>query len=141
MDSIFRDAKISQQALKAADNETLTGATIDMQGYDSVIFIASIYQGEASAWTLKAQQGAASDMSDAADLLGTGQSITPGVSTNALGSLEIHKPQERYVRTLLIAPNITTAAAASVIAIQFNAKEQPITNTGELHVSPAEGTA
>jgi hypothetical protein len=143
MYSIFRNAKISIQALKAADNEALTGTTLDMQGYDSVIFIAGALQGEAlTGFDVTAQQGAASDMSDAADLAGTEVAFTTAADADGLAALEIHQPQERYVRSVVTVPDADAATPTFCIAIQFNMKDVPYaTNTGEVHVSPAEGTA
>lgn len=141
MYSILKNCKISISSLKSADNETLTGAILDMQGYDSVIWIADALKGEALNFTIKAQQGVASDMSDAADLLDTSVAWTTAVGTDGLTALEIHQPQERYVRPVTAVPNASAATPVSVIAIQFNAKDLPQSNNGELHVSPAEGTA
>jgi len=139
--SIFQDCKVSLLALKAADNEVLTGTTLDMQGYDSVAFIGFALKGEALDFSIKAQQGAASDMSDAADLAATALAFSTAIGTDGLTTLEIHQPAERYVRPLVTVPNATAATPTGVIAIQFNAKNKPVSNDGELHVSPAEGTA
>lgn len=140
MNSILRNTKVSINTLKNADNETLTGATLDMQGYDSVAFIAFGLKGNVATPTIKAQEGAASDMSDAADLLGTSVNFATTVSADGLTVLEIHNPRKRYVRAIVAVPDIT-ATPHGVIALQFNAKDLPITNAGELHSSPAEGTA
>ena len=141
MFSILKNCKLSIQSLKAADNETLTGAGVDMLGFDSVIFIPMALKGEALAFTIKAQQAAVSDYSDAADLLGTSVAFATTVGADALSGLEIHNPRERYVRPLTAVPNATAATPTAVLAIQFNAKDIPQTNSGEVHVSPAEGTA
>ncbi len=141
MFSILKNCKISIQSLKAADNETLTGAGVDMLGFDSVAFIPVALKGEALSFSIKAQQAAVSDYSDAADLVGTSVAFATAVGTDGLTCLEIHNPSERYVRPLTIVPNATAATPTAVLAIQFNAKDLPQTNAGELHVSPAEGTA
>jgi hypothetical protein len=141
MYSILKNAKISIQALKAADNETLTGNGVDMQGFDSVIFVAGAMEGEALNFALKAQQAAASDYSDAADLAGTNVAFSTGVSTRGLSSLEIVQPGEQYVRPVITVPNAVAATPTFCLAIQFNAKDVPQVNAGELHVTPAEGTA
>lgn len=141
MKSILRDAVISIQALKSADNETLTGTGVDMQGFKSVIFIVGALKGEALSFTLKAASAAASDYSDAADLAGTSQTFTTAVGTDGLASLEIHEPPERYVRPVVGVPNATAATPTFCIAIKFNPDLKPQSNTGELHVAPAEGTA
>ncbi|BCY18686.1 hypothetical protein hrd7_25350 [Leptolinea sp. HRD-7] len=141
MDSIFKDCKISIQAMKAADNETLTGTALDMQGYDSVAFIATALHGEALDFSIKAQQGAVSTMSDGADLAGTSVAFSTTTTVDGLTTLEVHQPNERYVRSVTTVPNATAATPVLVLAIQFNSKDVPVSNSGELHVSPAEGTA
>lgn len=142
MFSLIKDTKISIQALKSADNESLTGATLDMLGYDSVAFIAGALAGEALDFTIKAAQGAASDLSDAADLEGTSITFATTTTVNGLTTLEVHQPRERYVRAVVAVPNAAAATPTFCIAIQFNMGIKPYaTNAGELHVSPAEGTA
>lgn len=140
MFSILKNAKISIQALKSADNETLTGVGVDMQGYDSVAFIAGALEGEVASYTIKAQQDTDSAFGTAADLAGTSVAWATGVSTKGLTTLEIVQPRERYVRPIVAVPNIT-AVPVFCIALQFNAADLPVSNDGELHVSPAEGTA
>jgi hypothetical protein len=143
--SIFKNAKISIQNLKYnADNETLTGASLDMTGYDSVAFIAFANSGEAFAThALKAQMDDDSGMTDASTLAST--SVTFATTTAAAGhglaTLEVHQPQKRWVRAIQTVPNFTTPRAVGCIAIRFNAKELPITNSGKLVVSPAAGAA
>jgi hypothetical protein len=141
MFSILQKCKLSIQSLKAADDETLTGAGVDMLGFDSICFVPMALKGEALNFTIKAQQAAVSDFSDAADLLGTSVAFATTVGTDALSGLEIHTPNERYVRPLTVVPDAAVATLVAVLAIQFNAKDIPQTNSGEVHVSPAEGTA
>ena len=141
MFSILKNCKLSIQSLKAADNETLTGAGVDMLGFDSVIFIPMALKGEALNFTIKAQQDSDSAFGTAADLLGTSVAFATTIGADALSALEIHQPLERYVRPLTAVPNAVAATPVAVLAIQFNAKDLPQSNDGELHVSPAEGTA
>jgi len=140
--SIFKDTAITIEALKAADAETLTGAGVDMKGYESVIFIVGALKGEALDFSIKAQQDTESDFSsDPQDLEGTLVAFSTTIPADGLTSLEIHNPQERYVRTLVIVPDATAATPTFCLAIRFNAKVKPITNAGEIHSSPDEGTA
>jgi len=141
MKSILKDTVISIQALKAADNETLTGSGVDMQGFEAVAFIAGALEGEALGFSIKAQQAAASDYSDAADLAGTSVAFTTSVGAKGLTTLEIVQPNERYVRPLVTVPDAAVATPTFCLAIQFKAADVPQANAGELHVSPLEGTA
>lgn len=132
---------VTIEALKSADNETLTGTGVDMQGYNSVLFIVGALKGEALTFSIKAQQDSASDFSTAADLAGTSVSFTTAVGTDGLATLEIVQPLERYVRPIVTVPNAAAATPTFCIAIRFNADVLPVSNDGETHVSPAEGTA
>lgn len=141
LNTIYNDAKVSIQSLKAdADNETLTGSGVDMAGYDAVEFIFGIKEGEVASHAIKAQQDTASNFGTAADLAGTSVAVATGVSTAGLAVLTIVKPQERYVRPVMTIANIT-AVPAFCVAIQHTARVSPVSKTGELHVSPDEGTA
>lgn len=142
---IYQDSVVTVEIAKSlGDNETLTGAGVDMLGYNSVCFIMTVSGGEAGNCTLKAQQDVESAFGTAADLAGTSQTVAPTISAADLGVLDIHNPQERYVRAVATVPNLTTPAGVSVIAIRYNAKYLPkATNAGygEHFVAPAEGTA
>jgi len=141
MFSLLKNTKISISALKVADNETLTGAIVDMQGFDSVAFIAGALEGEALNFSIKAQQDTDPAGATMADLAGTSVAFSTTIPAKGLTTLEIHQPQERYVRPLVIVPNAVAATPTFCIAIQLNAKDYPQANAGELHLSPAEGAA
>jgi hypothetical protein len=60
----------------AAGTTDINGATLDMQGFEGVLIKVVFGAITAGAVTsIKAQQGAQSDLSDAADLEGTGQTL------------------------------------------------------------------
>jgi hypothetical protein len=145
MDSLFRNAKVSIQTLKYnADNETLTGGALDMTGFDSVAFIGTAMSGEAFAtWAVKAQMNDDSGFTAGSTMANTSVtfSTTTAASGHGLTMLEIHQPRKRWVRALMTVPNVSTPRAAQILAIQFNAKDKPQTNAGELHISPAVGAA
>lgn len=141
MHSILKDTLITVEAFKAdADNETLTGVGVDMQGFDRVTFVAIAKQGNVGSPTIKAQQDTDSAFGTAADLVGTSATFTTGASADGITSLEIVEPRERYVRAIATIPN-WNAVPVIVLAIRHCAREVPQANAGELHVSPAEGTA
>jgi len=143
--SMLEDTVVSIQVYKAADNETLTGSGVDMKGYRRVAFIVGAAGGEDfSTWAIKAQQDVSSAFGSAADLLGTAKTFSTGASpsTDGVAVLQIVEPTERYVRPIITVPNVSTAKVTFCVAIRFGAKELPVSgNVGELHVSPAEGTA
>jgi hypothetical protein len=125
-----------------ADNQTLSGAILDMLGYAGVVFFAVALQGENKTYGLKAQSGAAANLSDAADLLGTNVAFATTTIADGFGFLEIIRPLERYVRPQLVVPNVTTPNTVAVIALKYGKNMLPETNTdGEAHADTAEGTA
>jgi hypothetical protein len=99
-------------------------------------------KGEALNFTIKAQQGAAANMSDAADLAGTSVAFTTAVGADGQASLEIINPQERYVRAVVAVPDAAAATPVACIAVLHGSDVLPESNTNsEIHVAPAEGTA
>ena len=141
--TLQEDTVVSIEGFKIdGDNESITGTGVDMRGYSGVMFVAIVGKGEVAACTIKAQQDADSAFGAAADLLGSSKAFSAGVETNGSVILDIHKPQERYVRPVVAVPNLTLPAAVTIIAIKYGPTNKPTTNMlGELHVSPAEGTA
>lgn len=125
-----------------ADNETLSGVGCDMLGYQGVIFIVSVDGLEVANFSIKVQQDSASAFGTAADLEGSSVAFSTGIGTNGFAFVEIKNPLERYLRPQVIVPNVTTPTAVSVVSIMYGKDWLPETNTdGELHTSPAEGTA
>jgi hypothetical protein len=141
--TLYEDTVVSVEGFKInADNESVNGAGVDMLGYSGVMFVAVCGKGEVAACTIKAQQDSDSGFGTAADLLGSSKAFSAGVSTNGSAVLDIYKPEERYVRAVVAIPDLTTPAAVTIIAIKYGPTNKPTTQmTGELHVSPDEGTA
>ena len=141
--SIFTDMQPDAQLIDVdADNETLYGAGVDMEGREGVMFACLIRRGEEATFTLKAQQDSASGFGTAADLKDTGKSIAISTGSDGFGFIEIKNPQERYVRPALVCPNVGAAKSVAIFAVSYGKKYLPETNSdGELHVAPIEGTA
>ena len=77
-----------------ADNETLTGAGVDMLGYQGVVFFASALKGEIKTYGLKAQQDTDVAFGSAQDLAGSNVAFATGTSTDGFAFLEIHNPTD-----------------------------------------------
>ncbi len=132
-------------AVAAGTGDTQDSSVLDMSGYDGVVFVAAFGTLTTNAVTdIRAQQGQASNLSDAADLAGTKVSLAD-TDGNKVAVLDVYRPQERYVRC-----RVTRATANAVIdgiiAIQYSGSKAPITQGStvagiETHISPAEGTA
>lgn len=127
-----------------AAQTAIEGATLDMAGYDGVVMVCRMGAITAGAATsVKAQSGAASDMSDAADLAGTSQTVADD-DDGQIFIIDIVRPKERYVR-LYVARATQDAAVAEAHYIQYRGSG-PVAAQGtgvniERHVDPVEGTA
>ena len=128
----------------AAGQVAIEGAVLDMAGFEGVLMeitFGAITAGAAT--SIKAQQGAAAAMGDAADLLGTSQTIAD-TGDEKTYYIDLYKPKERYVR-LYVSRATQDSVVASATYIQYGAHKVPVTHgsnvSGELHASPAEGTA
>ena len=123
----------------------VTSDIIDMAGYDGVLFLViwgAITDGTPK---VKAQQDSDSAMGAAADLTGTSVAIAD-TDDNKMAILDILQPQERYVRCVVTRGGSTGAVVDAILAIQYNAHAEPVTQSGDVaghekHVTPIEGTA
>lgn len=137
--------KISVGLAYATGTADRTGAVIDMQGYDGVLMVFQFGTIAASAVTsIKAQQGAASNLSDAADLAGTAQAVADDADSK-IKYIDLYQPRERYVRAY-VDKDATNACAETVTYIQYRGRISPVVAhgtdvAGEAHRAPAEGTA
>lgn len=147
MHSLSQGAKITRVSNAVAAGTTdVNSSVVDMKGFDGVLFVVAFGAIVSGAVTsIKAQQGALSDGSDMADLLGTGVTVADDAD-NKLFYLDVARPRERYVRCV-VDRGTQNATVDSITAIQYRAADLPVTHDattvggGELHVSPAEGTA
>jgi len=140
-----KNTKITVATPYASGTSAVEGTVIDMSGWDGVICVvtmAAITTGAAT--SVKWQQNIIDSASGMADLLGTSITIADS-DDDELFIMDLYKPLERYVRTVI--SKATQAAGASAIYIQYRGSKAPIDNsvtgesTYELHISPAEGTA
>lgn len=141
---LSQNAKISIALAYASGTADRNGAILDMKGWDGVLVVAQFGTIAASAVTsLKMQQGAASDLSDAADLAGTAVAVADD-DDGKIKYIDLWQPRERYVR-VVVDKDATNACAETVTYIQYRGKLLPSTHgtgvAGEAHVAPAEGTA
>lgn len=145
--NLSKNVKISSAVTPTAGvagTTAIEGSIVDMSGYEGVLMIVRMGAITTNAVTsIKAQQGAAAAMGDAADLEGTSQTIADS-DDDEIFYIDIFRPQERYVR-LYVSRATQNAVVASAEYIQYGPKAAPVTQptgtNGETHVSPAEGTA
>ncbi len=147
--NLGKQVKISTAVTPAAGVAGATdinGATLDMNGYEGVLMVCRFGVITSDAVTsVKAQQGAESNLSDAADLEGTGITVADD-DDNQLFVIDLYRPTEQYVR-LVVDRATQNAVVAEAHYVQYGPRKKPVTNTVadlvtyELHVSPDEGTA
>ncbi|MCC6192267.1 MAG: hypothetical protein IT318_24815 [Anaerolineales bacterium] len=130
----------------ASGSADRNGAVFDMAGFEGVLMIFKMAAIAAGAVTsIKAQQGQASNLSDAADLAGTAQTVADD-DDNQIFIIDLYRPTERYVRGV-VDKDAVNATAETLTYIGYGARELPVTQTladavtFERHISPAEGTA
>lgn len=138
--------KSALDILGAAAATDRNGAALDMLGYRGVLMCVKFGSIAAGAVTsIKAQQGAQSNLSDGADLKGTGITVAND-DDNQIFIIDLYEPVERYVR-VVIDKDGTNATNEAAWYIQYGATLRPQTVTiadavtYERHMSPAEGTA
>lgn len=128
------------KAAQGAGTSTVDGDPIDMAGYDGVVIFCTIATANAGNF-LKAQQGEASNLSDAADLAGS--KVIADANGQVVG-IDIVKPRERYVRGNIVRG--VSTATGDLYYLRYQKHNQPASNnvTNLLKTikiaSPAEGT-
>lgn len=131
-------------AAGVAGTSALTGATLDMLGFDAVCCIVNLGPIVTGAVTSgKWQQDSDPAMGTAADLLGSGQTITDDLD-NTIVVFDLKRPTKRYVR-LVISRATQNATVGAATYIRYGARSRPPTQPAgvilERFVSPIEGTA
>jgi hypothetical protein len=122
----FKIVKISNGA--TTGTSAVTSNTFAMDGFDSVLIIADLAAvTDNCVLSLKAQDGAASNGSDAADITGaTTGNLTASSSGNGQLVLDLHLPKKEYV-TAVLGRTTQAATVNSITAILYNAHNKPVT--------------
>lgn len=129
----------------AAGTTDVESEVVDTLGFQGVRFMAGFGAITSGAVTkIKVQQGTATNLSDAADLEGSGVTVAD-TDDNKVAIVEVNRPTERYVRCAFDR-GTQNAIVDFLVAELFNPRNLPITDDGttvgnEVHDGPAEGTA
>jgi len=129
----------------SAGTATNSSDILDMQGFEGVMFVASMGDvSNTSVITLQVQQNTSNSASGMATLDDATTSFTADASTadDKLLIVDCVKPLKRYVRCQLITAT-ANGEIDSVIAIRYGAHAKPITQgsdvvASDIGVSPAE---
>jgi len=128
IESILKETVISKTSVAAvaAVDDITDGTIIDLQGFDSVCFIAILGEVTAAAVvTLKALCGDAAALGDGAykSTTATVTAVANDTDNNLL-VLDVIRPGKRYVRADLVR-DTQNAVVDSIIAIKYNARTIP----------------
>lgn len=121
----------------------VTSDSADLQGYEGCMFFVTLGVITGSAVT-SIHAETSSDDSNWNDLEGTNITIADD-DDDEFFYLDIQRPRERYLR-LIVDRGTQNAILGEIYALRYGAKSLPVTNTvtdaatGEIHISPAEGT-
>ncbi len=126
------------KALTATGGTAVNSASVDMEGYEGVVFFGTMATANAGNSVNGAQSG---DNSTFIDLAGT--KVVPG-DNNDVFMLDIYKPTKRYVRLEVVRAGADTVLG-EIYALLYGPRVKPVSHgadiDSELHASPAEGTA
>ena len=144
--NLLKEVKITRvMNAQAAGTTDVNSNAVDMQGFESVLFVVAFGTIDAGAVTsIKVQESDDASFSTAYDIEGSRVSIADD-EDNKLLIIEVHKPLRRYVR-VVVDRGTANAVIDGAIALQFGVGYLPVTQdstvaASELHVCPDEGTA
>ena len=126
------------KALSASAGTAVNSDSVDMAGFDGVVFFGRIATADAANSGNVAQS---SDDITFVDLAGT--KVVPGDDADSF-SIDVYKPTKRYLRCEVDRGGADTIVG-DIYAVQYGAHKKPTTHgatiDSETHISPAEGTA
>lgn len=135
---LSHDCKITTVAAVAANTTAVTGAALDMAGYDGALFIIRLGT-PATNNSVKITQCDTVGGSYA-DLTGTSAGSH---ATNTPIVIDVYRPLERFLKYVVTRGTSTTVDIACII--QYGARSRPVTQPSgtahELFYHPVEGTA
>lgn len=135
--TLLNDCKITVvKTTQATGTSAVNTDSVDMTGWDGVVFIGAFATANAGNYANLAQS---SDDTTFLDLEGTKQ--TPGTNGHLI-AIDLFRPVDQYVRLEMVRAGATTVTE-TFYAIQYRGRKSPVTSvaTQETHVSPDEGTA
>ena len=122
---------VAAQAITA--DGTVNATAVDMQGYESIMFVpftGTITDGDFTPALLEGDDTNVANATAVADAdilpTGTGQEASAALSTSNSVSKIGYRGLKRYVFCNLVAANVTTGGDAGVIALQGHPAEAPV---------------
>ena len=102
-------------------------SSVDMQGFEGVMFVGIIGAQDAAA-TAAIQAAGSTDDSTFADITGA-LATSPVNSDDKILVLDVYRPQDRYIRTTLTRAGTTNTTWGGTLAIRYGAHNKPTTHT------------
>lgn len=128
-----------KDAVASGTTDVTDASIIDTAGYEGVLICAKFGTSAADNGIKSVKQGAASNLSDGADLEGSARLLD---ATDKIAIVDVYRPRERYLRPIFVRATATTLDAAW--AVLYGPRKVPVTQSdaqADQLVSPAEGTA
>ena len=146
--NLARNNKLTRHSnAVAVGTSAITPASgVDMQNFESCLFVVAFGTITDGPPSIEVHGSSDDGVGDAyAALVGTNVAVLV-TDDNKLAYVEIEKPLERYLKCVVNRGGATGAVLDSIVAIQGGRKKAPTTHdatvaAGEVHVSPAAGTA
>jgi hypothetical protein len=133
-------------AIAAGVTTPQSSSVVDTMGFEGVRFIfllgATVAGGVPQC---KVQDGAAANLSDAADVLGSGYMNVPSTDDNQVTIVDVYRPRKRYLRAQVIRGTQNTTIDG-IIAELYEGDSLPKAKdatvaSGKILVSAIDGTA
>ena len=128
-------------AVAAGTGDTITFTEVDTKGFNSVLFLVTL--GAVTATGTARLNAKASDTTGTygagtIDTLATAaqEALATTGDSNKIMSLEVYKPRRRFLRAQLVRAT-ANVAVESVLAILYNAQDEPTTLAAANQVQPA----
>lgn len=138
IESILKNCAIDKvlDNTAAGTGDTLNGAIIDLQNYDSVCLIATTGDvANTAVGTLKAYCGDAAALGDGAYKTATATFTADATSAdNKVVVLDVVRPGKRYVRADFVRAT-ANIPVESIVAIRYNARNIPVTQPADVVAS------
>lgn len=129
LQGLLKNTKITRVLVDTAAGIAATSSDIlDMAGFDSVCFVAKLGTVTATSVTTLACEGNTANSGTGMAALTSSVTSTDagGADSNGLLVLDVVRPEKQFVRAVLTSAT-ANAVKNGIIAIQYNAKDVPIT--------------
>jgi len=141
MNEILKDCVITRVSNAAASGTSnVVSSVLDMQGFDSVAFIALLNSvSDGSQLSLTASENTANSTSGGSAVTGGATStVTASSDSNHVLAVDVVRPSKRYCFVTL-ARGTAAATVDGIVAIQYRARSKPVSQPATLIGSAVGG--